>query len=60
MIWLIQFALVSKAVWSNYRSAGRMWPATAFSVPREAFRKTLKFGEKRVRLRLSHWTACTG
>jgi len=48
-------------VWSNYRSAGCMWPGTAFSVARGIIQKktsNLKFVEKRVRLHLFHWIAC--
>jgi len=30
------------SLWSNYRPAGRMWPATAFSVTRGTFRKVFK------------------
>jgi len=44
-----------KPVWSNYRTAGCMWPATAFSVARGSIQKkssNFKFVEKRVRLRL--------
>jgi len=52
-----------KTVWSNYRPAGRMWPATAFSVARGSIQdksSNLKFVEKRVRLHLSHWLAYAG
>jgi len=52
-----------KAVWSNYRPAGRMWPATAFSVTRGSIQKkssNLKYVEKRVRLHLSQWIASAG
>jgi len=44
-------------VWSSYRPAGRMWPATTFSVARGSIQKKssiLKFVEKHVRLHLSH------
>ena len=52
---------LSISVWSNYRPAGRMCPATAFSVARGSVQEkssNLKFVEKRVRLHLSYWIAC--
>ena len=55
--------ILCKAVWSNYRPPGRMWPATAFSVTRGSIQeKSLnqKFVEKRVRFDLSHKIACAG
>jgi len=42
-------------VWSNYRPAGHMWSAAAFSVARGSIKETssnLNFVEKRVRLHL--------
>ena len=59
----IQNIVFSSSVWSNYRPAGHMWPATAFSVARGIIQEKssyLKFVEKRVRLHLSHWIGCAG
>jgi len=58
----IIYCALSISVWSNYRLMGRMWPATAFSVARGRIQEkssNLKFVEKRERLHLSHWIACT-
>ena len=50
------FEKLVRPVWSNYSPAGRVWPATAFSVAHGSIQEkpsNTKFVEKRVRLHLS-------
>ena len=56
-------SLLPSTVWSYYRPAGRMRPATAFSVARGSIQEkcwNLKVIEKCVRLHWSYWIVCAG
>jgi len=50
-----------RSVWSNYKSAGRMWPATAYSVAGRSIQEKsahMKVVKKCVRSHFSHWIFC--